>query len=139
WPLCYGDWNSADVHNNNMGTETFREHSPFEPKIGFTGRHREQNRWRHFILPENLRPLWFIVGPAGIGKTTLLQTFRQDLLPTAGQPLYLDAHYIPPYPTVLSSAIAQTAKDRDLESYCNQTATPVLLIDSFECLQAIES
>src|SRR5699024_728575 len=41
----------------------------------FVGRQSEMDRWQSFVASDDVAPLWFIVGPGGIGKSMLLHAF----------------------------------------------------------------
>lgn len=98
----------------------------------FVGRESELARFRRFLREDELPPLWFLVGPGGIGKSTLLQ-FCRDTAAREGHPcLYLDARRVAPNPPAARAALEQAAGGRSLAEFCRGGARPLLLIDSFE-------
>lgn len=117
---------------------TFAERIAAARAQQFVGRSSELDRWRAFIRPGDERPLWFIAGPGGIGKSMLLRAFQADAVARGLHPLYLDARHIPPNAPAVRGALTQAAGGRSLAEYCADHAVPLLLIDTFEYWEELE-
>lgn len=103
----------------------------------FVGRERELALWRDFIRPRNGKPLWFVSGPGGIGKTMLLHAFKADAKVRGRHAVYLDAARIPANPPTVNSALS-LALNKVGNTTSGSASVPILLIDSFECWEELE-
>lgn len=105
----------------------------------FVGRQRELAQWRHFITAANDRPLWFVCGLAGIGKTALLRRFQAEGNAGGTAPVYLDARHIPASPPTAHNALTAALTATEPASPATAAAqTQIVLIDSFEYWEELE-
>lgn len=104
----------------------------------FVGREAERERFADFADADSEQVLWFLFGPGGIGKSTLLWRMR-DTAEALGSPcLIIDARTVQPNPPAVRHALAQAAGNRTLAQFSARHQRPLLLIDSFEYWQDLE-
>jgi DNA-binding winged helix-turn-helix (wHTH) protein len=110
----------------------------------FVGRGVELALLREAILPTLPRtPLFFVHGPGGIGKTTLLERLRAEAAAGAIALVSIDAAGVPPTPAGIIDALAGAFGLRVSPSTLDKLAgwfstdRSVLVIDSFECLEPV--
>jgi predicted AAA+ superfamily ATPase len=86
--------------------------------------------------------LFYIYGPGGVGKTTLLSEFLQISAQSHSPAYYIDARNVEPSPDALISAIQHAMGIEPTEAPFAQLATqarhPVLLIDTYETLAPLD-
>src|SRR5438552_9037 len=110
----------------------------------FVGREAELALLREAISPTLPRtPLFFVHGPGGIGKTTLLERLRAEAAAGAIDLVSIDAAGVPPTPAGIINALAgafglsvQPSTLNEL-ACCFSSGRRVLVIDSFECLEPV--
>ncbi|NOJ50572.1 winged helix-turn-helix domain-containing protein [Bradyrhizobium archetypum] len=113
----------------------------------FVGRDAELGHLRSAISPDQPRtPLYFIHGPGGIGKTTLLERLRAEAVACGIGFIMIDAAGIPPRHDAVIAAVTNTFEPdgtaRGLEALASGRLASdrnVLVIDSFEHLEPISS
>src|SRR5439155_26013936 len=105
----------------------------------FVGREAELALLREAISPTLPRtPLFFVHGPGGIGKTTLLERLRAEAAAGAIDLVSIDAAGVPPTPAGIINALAGAFGLSVQPSTLNELACcfspdrSVLVIDSFE-------
>jgi hypothetical protein len=85
-------------------------------------------------------PLFFVYGPGGIGKTTLLERLRTEAAIEGIAFRGIDAAGVPPTPDDITAALARAVRLRPESTFEELRAVfsrdrSVLVIDSFECLE----
>ncbi len=111
----------------------------------FVGREAELALLREAISPTLPRtPLFFVHGPGGIGKTTLLERLRAEAAAGAVALVSIDASGVPPTPAGIIDALAGAfglsvppSTLDELASGWFSSDRSVLVIDSFECLEPV--
>ena len=111
----------------------------------FVGREAELALLREAISPTLSRtPLFFVHGPGGIGKTTLLERLRAEAAAGAIALVGIDAAGLPPKPDSIVAALASAFGLRgpagtlkELASGWFSSDRSVLVIDSFEYLEPV--
>ncbi|MES1943412.1 hypothetical protein PC39_04812 [Salinisphaera sp. PC39] len=98
----------------------------------FVGREAEIAHFRRMLDGTGAPPLWFLVGPGGIGKSTLLQLCREIAGEQGHACLHLDARQVPANPPAAGAALERAAGGMLLDEFCRGSGRPVLMIDSFE-------
>jgi DNA-binding winged helix-turn-helix (wHTH) protein len=109
----------------------------------FVGRDAELSELRNAISPGPLHTsLYFLHGPGGIGKTTLLERLRAEAVARGIGFVVIDAAGIPPKPDALVAAVTTALEPegtaRRLEALASGRLASdrnVLVIDSFEHLE----
>ena len=111
----------------------------------FVGREAELALLREAISPTLPRtPLFFVHGPGGIGKTTLLERLRAEAAAGAIALVSIDAAGLPPKPDSIVAALASAFGLRgpagtleELASGWFSSDRRVVVIDSFEYLEPV--
>jgi hypothetical protein len=123
--------------------------SPLEEQ-SFTGRIVEVQRFLDWLVARSTNPsLLNVVGPGGVGKTTLLRAFARHARRMGRPVIFIDGHDLEPTPadflSALSTATIDPAPTRsrppvstadEVTAYLNEVR-PLLLIDTFEELGPI--
>src|SRR3954454_22114944 len=127
--------------------ETFGSVLSVLEQQSFTGRNRELRLFLTWLQERRALPsLLNVIGPGGVGKTTLLRAFGRQAK-RLGQPvMVVDGHDLEATPLAFLSALGTAAIDPapalrrppissgdEVAEYLNQ-ARPLLLIDTFEDL-----
>jgi hypothetical protein len=113
----------------------------------FTGRGRELQHFVTWLQARRALPtLLNVVGPGGVGKTTLLRAFGRQAKRLGRPVMLLDGHALEPTPQAFLSALGTAAIEPtpglrrppistgdEVAEYLNR-ARPLLLIDTFEDL-----
>src|SRR5688572_11555393 len=97
----------------------------------FTGRKDELDAFRQALLSAGASPaVWFVHGPGGIGKTTLLREFAAIARDSGRPVIQLDARNLQPSQEALLGALADTpgAPERG-----------VLILDTYELLRTVDN
>ena len=111
----------------------------------FVGRAAELAQLREAIsaIP-SATPLFFVHGPGGIGKTTLLERLHSEAAAKSIRVARIDATGLPPEPaavvSALSHALGVNGQTGTLEEHApawRLLDRTVLVIDSFECLEPL--
>jgi hypothetical protein len=84
----------------------------------------------HDLLQSNEHLILHFYGPGGIGKTTVLEAFRDSCLAQNIAVAHLDGRYIEATPEAFSQAVAASNKHQNKQ---------VILIDTFERLRSLEN
>ena len=104
----------------------------------FVGREGELSTFQRMVRAETAASVWFLVGPGGVGKSTLMQMMRDRSADLGATPLYLDARRVPSNPNAVRQALSRICEGGDLGTFCQDLARPVLFIDTFEAWQELE-
>ncbi|HZC94701.1 MAG TPA: AAA family ATPase [Bradyrhizobium sp.] len=108
----------------------------------FVGRDSELAELAHALKTESGGPqLYFVHGPGGIGKTTLLQRLKSDATRAGIVCASIDASAIAPTPTAMVTAIAgdlafveTVTTPQDIAAAVMASDCRLLLIDSFDAM-----
>lgn len=100
----------------------------------FVGRAEERARFMR-MLRGVAEPVWFLHGPGGIGKSTLLRELAREAEACERIVLQLDARHVPATPEGWRQALASV-----LHAEGSSLPPPgsVLLVDTFEAIAALE-
>jgi DNA-binding winged helix-turn-helix (wHTH) protein len=117
----------------------------FEASKRFVGREAELAQLRNAIsLSPPCTSLFFVHGPGGIGKTTLLERLRAEAAAGGIAFITIDAAAVPPRPDAIVAAMANAfvpgGPARTLEELAQNWVSSdrsVLVIDSFEYLEPV--
>lgn len=101
----------------------------------FVGRGEERVRFMR-MLRGVAEPVWFLHGPGGIGKSTLLRELAREAEACERIVIQLDARHVPATPEGWRQALASV-----LHAEGGSLPPPgsVLLVDTFEAIAALES
>ena len=118
------------------------DHLRLARRSDIVGREEEKQLFRHALTsPSPPFFLFYIFGPGGVGKTTLMREFRAITAELNVTAVYLDSRNIEPSPDAFNRALAAglggIAPD-SLESRLAQESRIVLFIDTFELLAPLE-
>lgn len=105
----------------------------------FVGRSAELAYCHSLLLPYHDRPVWSIVGPAGIGKTMLAQALVQQAADSGTRAAYLDAHRIPSNPADARDSLKAAMGDRELSAFGAGVSTAMLVIDGLEAWEDLRA
>lgn len=96
----------------------------------FVGRKAQLQTFDALLQPDCGWRVWFVTGPGGVGKTSLLQSCmrRAGSSPVAA----VDARNVRSNPFSALKALETAAGRRPFEDFCNGHDAPVLCIDTFE-------
>jgi DNA-binding winged helix-turn-helix (wHTH) protein len=110
----------------------------------FVGRASELDLLREAIAPgQPSTPLFFVHGPGGIGKTTLLERLRVEAVNEGIVFVRIDATGMSPRPDAFQSALASALGSSEPAAPLEELVTgfprdrSVLVVDSFEHLEAM--
>lgn len=104
----------------------------------FVGREAERERFAR-MLAGQAEPVWFLHGPGGIGKSTLLREFAREAEAQRRIVVELDARHVPATPAGWRQALAAALHGQaGGEGGAAPPPGSVLLVDTFETLAAIE-
>jgi hypothetical protein len=100
----------------------------------FIGRAEERARFVR-MLRGVAEPVWFVHGPGGIGKTTLLRELAREAEACERIVLQLDARHVPATPEGWRQALAALLH---AEGHSLPPPGSVLLVDTFEAIAALQ-
>lgn len=103
----------------------------------FVGRRAELEALRAWLTCPDARPLRFLVGPGGIGKTALSRAFYREARASGHPALFLDARSIAPSPPAVMAAVA-CAGGPSLARLTGASQPPLVVIDAFEAWRDLE-
>lgn len=104
----------------------------------FVGRAGELQAFDSLLDENGGERLWFIVGPGGIGKTTLLHSFRAHARKRSVPCAFIDARNVRANPPDVLKALGQATGHQALAHFCAGHSTPILMIDTFERWEHLE-
>ena len=109
----------------------------------FVGREEEQALFRSVLATEDPPVnMLYVVGPGGVGKTSLLRAFQREARAAGVHTVYLDAREVEPAPEAFSGALARTLAlpdGADLGDAIASYGEPcVLLIDTCEAIAGLD-
>lgn len=118
------------------------DHLRLARRSDIVGREEEKQLFRHALTGDN-PPffLFYIFGPGGVGKTTLVREFRAIAAEMNVTAVYLDSRNIEPTPDAFTRALAAglgSLSPDALESRLAQESRVVFFIDTFELLAPLE-
>ncbi|MBI3957229.1 MAG: ATP-binding protein [Chloroflexi bacterium] len=118
------------------------DHLRLARRSDIVGREEEKQLFR-YALTSDTPPffLFYIFGPGGVGKTTLVREFRAIAAELNITAVYLDSRNIEPSPDAFARALAAGlggVSPDALESRLTQESRVVLFIDTFELLAPLE-
>jgi hypothetical protein len=116
----------------------------------FTGRDNELRRFRDWLRADSPTPsILNVIGPGGVGKTTLLRAFGRLAREHRRPVVLVDGHSLEATPTAFLNALGTTSMEPaptvsrppttsadDVVTYLN-AAQPLLLVDTFEELGSV--
>lgn len=110
----------------------------------FVGRAAELKLFRDTLnFPELPFYVLYVYGPAGVGKSGLLQQFSQVCEQLSATPIYLDARLIEPFPNAfisgLQSAMQCSSPHLPTEVLASRSGRQVILIDTYETLLPLDN
>ncbi|MCH8543664.1 MAG: ATP-binding protein [Alcanivorax sp.] len=97
----------------------------------FVGREQEKAFFARLAQPNGPLRLLYLCAPGGLGKSTLLQEYREQAERLAIPCRYVDARHLPSSPAALREALLPDAASLN-------APVSVLLIDTFEMLTMLE-
>lgn len=107
----------------------------------FVGRDFELAELSHALAPEpDGAQLYFVHGPGGIGKTTLLERLKRDAMHAGMVCATIDASALAPTPAAMVAAVAEdlglteTVTLQDIGAAMRRADCRLLLIDSFDAI-----
>lgn len=102
---------------------------------GFVGRRAEIASFEEALRGLSTRHVFFLHGPGGIGKSTLLDAFARQSRQAGRRPVYVDARETARSGAAVAAMIAEQAAR---SGYRLNEAPDVLLIDSYEWLTPLD-
>lgn len=100
----------------------------------FVGRAEERARFMR-MLRGVAEPVWFLYGPGGIGKSTLLRELAREAEACERIVIQLDARHVPTTPEGWRQALAAVLH---ADGHSLPPPGSVLLVDTFEAIAALE-
>lgn len=109
----------------------------------FVGREEEQALFRSVLAPGDPPfNLIYVVGPGGVGKTSLLRAFQREARDAGVHTVYLDAREVESAPEAFSGALARAlglADGTDLgDALASRSEPCVLLVDTCEAIAGLD-
>lgn len=98
----------------------------------FVGREVELQMFAAMLGADDGTRLWFVTGPGGVGKTTLLQAFCDRARAVGMVHAFVDARHVHANPPALQRALKQAAGNVTISEFCAEHQKPILLLDTFE-------
>lgn len=108
----------------------------------FVGRDRERKRFQE-ALQSGKGPIFYVFGPPGIGKTTLLRLWQSIAEEHGLAALFIDGRFLDPrtdaFLEVVGQALGISPGYRVLQTLSQRSEPLALFLDTFEALQPLEN
>ncbi len=109
----------------------------------FVGRFEEIELFRKVLSADELpSQVFYVFGPGGVGKTTLLNEFASVASSTGAHSIHLDARNVEPAPIPFQNALRSSGSidltTSPLDHLAAQEGRYVVMIDTFETMQPLE-
>ena len=102
----------------------------------FVGREREVAQAERLLSLDSSERLLFVVGPGGLGKSTLLAEIELRVRSEGGPVIRLDARYFQAAPDRFAEAVRHGLSNLAINS---KQAAPLLMVDTFEQFAPVET
>ena len=102
----------------------------------FVGREREIAKAERLLSPDSNERVLFIVGPGGLGKSTLLSEIESRVRTKGAPVVRLDTQYFQSAPDRFAEAVRDGLSNLDIKS---KQAAPLLMVDTFEQFAPVET